>query len=373
MRSGNLHLLVDAFGPLVLNGQEGLFAAFNPGDLITVDVSSATEMEVVCDTAELVKRASPTPPVSKHAAAFARFISDVRDYFLQMGLSETITPTLVVCPGLEPSLEPFKTKASRGSQSLDLYLPTSPEVSLKKAMARGFTDIFELKNCFRNGEYSEHHDHEFTMLEWYRGFADLDMIIDDLRGLMAMLARQKWCAPVTVQVTDFATLFKVYCDFKLTPQTTAEDLRPLCKDAKSSDTFADLFHRLLIDKIEPQLASKGPLIVRRFPPSLAALAKIDEQGWGDRFEFYWNGLEIANAFNEVTDATEQVLRWNGEQEERARLKTSPLPQDPKMIEALRKGLPPTGGIALGVERLYMACTGIKKINELKLFPGEGLF
>lgn len=373
MRSGSFHLLVDAFGPLVLNGREGMFADFNPGDLIVVDVSTATEMEAACEAAELVTRASPTPPVSKHTSAFARFVGDLRDYFLQMGLSETITPTLVVCPGLEPSLEPFKTKASRGSKTLDLYLPTSPEVSLKKAMARGFTDIFELKNCFRNGEYSEHHDHEFTMLEWYRGFADLDLIVDDLRGLMAMLARQKWCAPVNVQVTDFATLFKVHCGFKLTPQTTAEELRPLCTGAKPGYTFADLFHRILIDKIEPRLASQGPMIVRRFPPSLAALAKIDQQGWGDRFEFYWNGLEIANAFNEVTDAAEQVKRWNGEQQERARLKTSPLPQDPKMIEALVKGLPPTGGIALGVERLYMACTGVKKISELKLFAGETLY
>jgi elongation factor P--(R)-beta-lysine ligase len=372
-RSGETHLLLDAFGSVTLNGPDGLFQQFQPGDLVTVEAQSAIGDTVVCTSAELVKRALPTAPVSPHAARFARFVNDVRAYFAQSGLTEIFTPTLVVCPGLEPSLEPFSTRAHKGSRTLNLYLPTSPEIHLKKAMARGLTDIFELKNCFRSGEYSEHHDHEFTMLEWYRGFADLDMIIDDLRGLIATLAREKWCVPVQLQVTDFATLFKVHLGFKLTPQTTAEELKPLCKDAQPGDTFADLFHRILIDKIEPLIAGKGPLVIRKFPPSLAALARIDEHGWADRFEFYWNGLEIANAFNEVTDPQEQIARWNSEQAERARLKTSPLPQDPKLIEALKKGLPPTGGVALGVERLYMACTGVRKIGELKLFSGDSLF
>ena len=93
---------------------------------------------------------------------------------------------------------------------------------------------------------------------------------------------------------------------------------------------------ILIDQIEPILPSMGPLIIRNFPPELAALAKINEQGWGDRFEFYWNGLEIANAFNEVTDPEEQKKRWEGEIKERQRLKTSPLPIDSQMIEGLKK-------------------------------------
>jgi lysyl-tRNA synthetase class 2 len=128
----------------------------------------------------------------------------------------------------------------------------------------------------------------------------------------------------------------------------------------------------MIEKIEPAMEKRGPLIVRRFPPEMAALARLDEEGWADRFEFYWNGLEIANAFNEVTDAQEQRRRWQAEQDERARLGTTPLPQDESLIRALENGLPPTGGIALGLERLYMATHGLKDIRELRLFSTNDL-
>jgi lysyl-tRNA synthetase class 2 len=101
---------------------------------------------------------------------------------------------------------------------------------------------------------------------------------------------------------------------------------------------------------------------------MAALARLTPDGWADRFELYWNGLEIANAFNEVTDPTEQRHRWNAEIAERARLGTALVPDDPELIRALEAGLPPSGGIALGVERLYMAINGVRDIRELRLFP-----
>jgi elongation factor P--(R)-beta-lysine ligase len=163
----------------------------------------------------------------------------------------------------------------------------------------------------------------------------------------------------------------------LPPATTREELLALCDrlglHALDEDSFNDLFHRLLIDHIEPKFSAMGPLIVRDFPPSQAALARLTPDGWADRFEFYWNGLEIANAFNEVTDPQEQIKRWQNEKNERAHLGTSEVPDDPDLIEALRRGLPPTGGIALGVERLYMACTGIREIRKLKLFSTDELF
>jgi lysyl-tRNA synthetase class 2 len=117
----------------------------------------------------------------------------------------------------------------------------------------------------------------------------------------------------------------------------------------------------------------GPLIVRDFPPSQAALAKITGQGWADRFEFYWEGLEIANAFNEVNDPVEQAHRWQLEQDERLHLGTTALPQDSGLIRALESGMPPTGGIALGLERLYMARYGVADIRELRLFSSDDLF
>jgi len=350
-----LHFAQDA-----LDGWE----MFQTGDQVSVEVldwvNPADSARVAQPQLHVKSRREHFLKPKPHALEFARFLNRVRGYFVQCGLTEVLTPSLVACPGLEPTLVPFGVDAK--------YLPTSPEVHLKKALAHGSTDIFEIKPCFRKGEVSPHHQPEFTMLEWYRGFADLQMIERDLRGLLQFLAPE---TPVEPQVTTFAQLFKEEFGFRLTPLTTASHLRALLQDQMihclEEEGFTDLFHRALIERIEPKLAQLGPVIVRDFPPSMAALARLTPEGWADRFEFYWAGLEIANAFNEVTDPREQFLRWEMELAERARLGTGQLPMDFELLEALEAGMPPSGGVALGLERLYMALHGVRDIRELKLF------
>lgn len=375
------HFLKDAEGAIELKGPEQIFKSLNPGDLAVAHITDAEdEFELSTDRIRVEVRSSEHRdlPVKLHVARFSSFVTRVRDYYLEHGFTEVFTPSLVKCPGLEPTLQAFSTDLVYGRKKTTAYLPTSPEIHLKKALAQGYTDIFEIKNCFRKGESSSHHEPEFLMLEWYRGFADLEMIIADLIDLVSHLANDGWVKghEPKIMVTDFATLFRDMLDFELTPETTESELRRLCSEldihCTTDDTFNDLFHRLMIDRIEPQLTAIGPVIVRRFPPSQAALAKLDAEGWADRFEFYWNGLEIANAFNEVNDPEEQVRRWLDESEERRRLGTGELPIDQGLISALKRGTPPTGGIALGVERLYMACTGVKEIKELRLFSAMDL-
>lgn len=374
------HWLRDALGSVELEGPPEMFQGLSDGDLVVVQVDKANEFTVIGKSlrvefkTQLPAAVAPKP----HAARFTTFVSRVRDFFIERGLNEVFTPTLVTCPGLEPSLEPFATQANFGRHRATVYLPTSPEVSLKKAIAQGWTDIFEIKNCFRRGEAGAHHEHEFLMLEWYRSFADLRLIETDLRALITKLAQEGWIdQKIAVTETDFRSLFKTYFDFDLRPDTTATQLRKLCDDLSvhvtEDDTFNDLFHRLLVDRLEAEIAKLGPLILKRFPPSQAALAKLDSEGWADRFEFYWRGLEIANAFNEVSDPEEQQRRWEGEARERARLGSSAVPSDPALIRALRRGMPSCGGIALGVDRLYMACARVDDIRELRLFKGEDLF
>ena len=377
--ASDLHYLGDAQGSLLLKGSPNVFPQLDEKDLVRVRVVEIGEAELVIDEVRVIVRAKPGRSARAPkpcAEKFPRFISDVRRLLLARGLSECLTPTLVVCPGLEPSLEPFATELTLGGKKKTVYLPTSPEIHLKKAVARGWHDVFEIKSVFRRGEFSPHHEAEFLMLEWYRGFADLEMVVEDLLQLLAGLAGAGWMKPVEVRVTDFATLFAEIYAFDLTAQTRADELRDLLNrnglGFGRGETFNDLFHRLVIERIEPSLATRGPTIVRRFPPSLAALAKIDAAGWADRFEFYWNGLEIANAFNEVTDAEEQARRWATEANERARLGTTSLPEDPELIESLRQGFPPTGGIALGVERLFMAARGVKDIRDLRMFSAPDL-
>lgn len=360
-----------------LEAEDGVFSGLSNGDLVVVHVHKIEEGDmplVYVDKMEMAvhsqaPRAAPPP----HAIGFMQFQNRVRQFFLQQGFQEILTPSLVPCPGLEPSLEPFATEAWKGKIRHTVFLPTSPEIHLKRAMAEGYHDIFEIKTCFRGGEFSPHHENEFQMLEWYRGFADLDLIQSDLESLIEWVNGKK----IDIIKTDFATLFRRFFNFELSPSTSVSELRALCQRLNiyftAEDTFDDLFHRLLVDRLDREIAAMGPVIIRKFPPSQAALAKLDAEGWADRLEFYWNGLEIANAFNEVNDPEEQIRRWTKEQEERARIGTRPLPQDPALIRALSAGLPPSGGIALGLERLYMACAGVKNIKDLKFFSISNLF
>lgn len=345
----------------------GLLSGFQAGDHVACKLDRANSDGSW--SAEEVRLLAPAEqmPVSEFHPRWRPFLAQVRQFFVSRGLTEIETPSLVICPGLEPALEPFATVLHSGSQIQELYLPTSPEIHLKKALCLGVTDIFEIKVCYRNGEISEHHQPEFHMLEWYRAYSDLDLVIDDLSDLVQSVGGER------PQVTTFRELMKQHLGVDLTPQTDAATLRSWCAEQKlqpeSHDTWNDLFHRLWIDRVETKL--KQPTIVRDFPPSMAALARRKEDGWADRFEFFWNGLEIANAFHEVNDPNEQLERWQEEQAERRRLGTSPLPMDKELLRKMKMhGLPPTGGIALGVERLFMAAHNVHDIRTIKLFASS---
>ena len=370
--AGDDHLR-DAAGVVSLTNARTVEHDARDGDLIEVTVTAVTDQGVTIERLEVVARGGPgfRLPHRPRAGAFTALVRVTRDFLIARGLDEVFSPGLVVCPGTEPALEAFSTEVTYGRSTRRAYLPTSPEIALKKALASGWTDIFEIKPCYRRGEYSTHHANEFTMLEWYRGFADLDLIEADVRALTTHLADAGLITRAEVITTDFATLFDQEFGFTLKPTTDARELRELADrlgvETRAEENFDDVFHRVMIDRLEPRLAARGPAIVRRFPPSQAALAKLDANGWADRFEFYWNGLEIANAFNEVSDFTEQARRWQNDLAERARRGTEPLPLDGELIVALRAGSPPAGGVALGLERLFMAGTGVDRIAELRLF------
>ena len=365
--------LTDALGGLALAGASKLWIDLRDGDLVELSVTTLDQSTATVAAVEVVRRAGPgfRLPRRPRAADFTKFVRAVRTFLIARGLSEVFSPSLVVCPGLEPSLEAFGTEITRGTRARVAYLPTSPEINLKKALASGWTDLFEIKPCFRRGESSDHHANEFLMLEWYRGFADLDLIEADLRAMFVALADSGLIEGEPVVTTDFAAVFGELFDFVLTPATSRAELIALAVrvkvETRADDSFADVFNRLMVDRVEPWLETRGPTVVRRFPPSMAALAKLDPNGWGDRFELYWRGLEIANAFNEVDDFEEQARRWQNDLAERARLGTAPLPIDGELIVALRAGSPPAGGIALGMERLFMAGNRVARIAELRAF------
>ena len=289
-----------------------------------------------------------------------------------LGLKPVRTPSLVKATGLEPEIQPFQTRLKTPTGAWEpRLLPTSPEISMKRLLCRGFQNIYEIKQCFRNGEQGPFNHTEFYLLEWYRPGQDLNTLIQDLKTLIGFLSQKmNLPPPPPLQKTSMKNLFKKHLGVNLTPKSGQKDFTKWLKKRgvpfQTPARLNDLFHLLFLNGIEPALDPGVPLIVYDYPPFQKAYARLSKEGWALRFEFFWKGLELANAFDEVTQAREQTLRFEAENEERRHqqgLPLPPLPQD--LLQDMRqKGLPPCVGIALGMERLFMALTGLKNIHTL---------
>lgn len=366
--------------PFVLLGQkdggakamsnESLSQFFRYGDQVAVFVEQVENQKLKISEMMFLAPALKEPKLStfKIHQEWQGFVQRTKDFFKKQNLEEITTTTLVGCPGLEPTLEPFQTKWKVGSVNTTMFLPTSPEIQLKKKICQGATDVFEIKTCFRNEEKSPHHLPEFHMLEWYRGYSTLDRIEQDVENLVNSQLVAVGKSPVKFQRKSIAQLMQQYLNFELTPQTSREQLKKLAKDknieTSEQDSWNDVFHRIWIEHIETQLPTEGALIVHSYPPSQAALARTGKDGWIERFEFYWEGIELANAFHEVNDPHLQMQRWQQEIDERKHLKTTELKTDEELLALQHTGMPPTSGIALGMERLFMAIHKIEHINQI---------
>lgn len=303
---------------------------------------------------------------------WTQYLNVIRNYFVSNDFIELETPHLVRSPGTEPFLDPFEVEFHQGGHSQRFYLPTSPEFSLKKALVRGWTKIFEIKKVFRNGEVSEHHQPEFTMLEWYRAYERPEAITNDIQNLLERLTQHFNLPHVETVETTMAQKFDQVLDFKLSPETTREQLLEECKSRQihftHEDSWNDLFHRLMIEFIEPSMKDGRAWIVRDFPPSQSAFARINNQGWADRFEMYWKGLEITNCFHELNDAQENILRQVRDLEIKIQIGKKAVDLDSDFQAHLLHGMPPAAGIALGVDRLFMGLFDYSEISDTRLAP-----
>ncbi|MCF7801334.1 MAG: EF-P lysine aminoacylase GenX [Candidatus Marinimicrobia bacterium] len=314
------------------------------------------------------------------------FINLIRQFFTEAGFFEIETPLLVPSPGMEVFLQGFSTEyANQVGDRHKLYLPTSPEFAIKKALSFpefAGENLFEIARVFRNsGENSKQHHPEFNMLEWYRVNADYTHIMTDCENLLVFLATAfphtepgfDWSPPY--QRSSIVELFKIHTAIDLT--RALDDDVYLRREAElvmnqtlaDDDTFEDIFFRLWLDFIEPILGQDKPQIVYDYPASMAALArrKPDDPRWAERFEIYARGYELGNAFSELTDPDELLERFQHNNALRRQYGYAPHPIDHALIEASGK-MPPTGGIAVGVERLLQAMTGAEDLREFFLLP-----
>ena len=298
------------------------------------------------------------------------FLTSVKDFFYSKGLAYADTPDLVECPGTEPHLQAFKICLFVNGKRRTLYLPTSPEMHLKKLLCQDWTDFFEIKKCYRNGELSKLHQAEFTLLEWYRAFYSTQELMEETYTLLSFLHRKIFFKPSLPEAKTYTVceLFKKYLSFSLTPQTSKKEIAVLLQKYNLiynlKDSFESLFFNLFLNLIEPKLPKENPVFIHDYPPQLRAFSKLNAQGWADRFELYWKGVELANAFHEVTDSKEQLSLFK----EHIKKRKDSVPIDKELLFFMKGGMPPCSGIAVGLDRLFLAFYEKDSLTETRLFP-----
>jgi elongation factor P--(R)-beta-lysine ligase len=315
-----------------------------------------------------------------------------RAWFEAGGFEETETPALQICPGMEVHLAAFSTDlcGPHPDDRLRLYLHTSPEFTMKKLLAGGLERIYQLAPVYRNGERSPLHHPAFSMLEWYRAYAGYRQMMEDCIalvrslcqavGLTALRRGAASCDPFAEwEVLSVADAFDRYAGIDLLA-TAPDPLRPdpalLAHEANrigvrtaASDSWDDVFFRISLERIEPFLGLHRPVFLTDYPVSMAALARPKPEDFrlAERFELYACGVELANAFGELTDPHLQRRRFEADMQEKQRLYGVSYPIDEDFIDALAL-MPPSAGIALGFDRLVMLLAGAESIEQTLWAP-----
>ena len=308
----------------------------------------------------------------------ARLLERVRAFFAARGVLEVETPLLSVAAGTDPALESLRT-AYHGPglpAGQPLYLHTSPEFPMKRLLAAGSGPIYQVARVFRDGEAGARHNPEFTLLEWYRPGWGIDRLMDEVEALVRGLHEGGTALPATRR-QPYRDLFREYLDLDPLTANVAE-LRgrgegaglpvPAGLPADDPDPWRDW---LLTHLIEPRLGP-GLVFVHDYPASQAALARLrsDDPAVAERFELYWDGLELANGFHELGDAAEQRARFAADNHKRRALGLPAMPLDERLLAALDAGLPDCSGVALGLDRLLMRLAGLERIDQVLAFAIE---
>lgn len=385
--------------------------AWQPGALVAVDgevrVGASDEIEaagnnicVVVSAVRLIHAPQTKQPalegergLSLGAATRLRHEANqqIRRFFQARDFLEVETPYWVPAAGTDVHLAPvdatFQDPHLPASQALSGQLHTSPEFSMKRLLCAGFERIWQLGKVWRNGEITPLHNPEFTLLEWYRAWEDLDAIIQDVEDLSRALlgARARVGAREISLKRPFLrmTMQEVVqraCGFDLLEAAGVDALVEACRArdllsarslerAATSRRWDELFFELQISYIDPFLLELGPVFVTEWPAQLAVLARKnpDDPRVAQRFELYIGGVELANGFQELTDPKEQRRRF---EEDLATRRAAGLPEPPmpeRFLEALEWGLPPSSGVAVGVDRYLMLKSGAEDIREVLPF------
>jgi lysyl-tRNA synthetase class 2 len=358
--SGIVRLLVTA--PMALNALAFARGQWN-GTAVEV-----TEFELIRqptgEARELTELAKQDNLKQRRLFARARVASVVREFFDARGFLEVETPLVVPSPGLDVHLDAVSVQTRAGER----FLSTSPEYQMKRLLAGGLEHIYQLAKCFRNDELGERHQPEFTMLEWYRAYSGVEAMMRDTEELVCEVAYAVNGKPYLETAGGKVDVEPPW------PRITVREAfgRFAQVDVKELDDAT--FYQLLVDKVEPALADLGALFLVEYPARMASLArkKPGDDSVAERFEAYVGGLELCNGFGELTDPEEQRARLLADQEERTKLGKPVYPIDERFLTALAEGVPPSGGNALGFDRLLMLALGAPSIEDVIAIPASRL-
>ena len=322
--------------------------------------------------------------------ARARIAAAVRAFFAARDFIEVDTAILQLSPGNEAHLHAFATElVAPDGQRVSRYLRTSPEFACKKLLAAGEPRIFEFARAFRNREQGALHHPEFTLLEWYRAREPYGALMDDCAALLAAVAeaagtrrlvfRDRIATPFAEpERMTVAQAFERFANIDVLATASAHetDRDALAAAARAvrvrvadDDTWADVFSRVLVEWIEPNLGIGRPTILYEYPLAQAAWARqsATDPRVAERFELYACGVELANAFGELTDPAEQRRRFAAEMALKERVHGERYPVDEDFLAALAQ-MPQACGIALGFDRLVMLLTGAARIEQVLWTP-----
>jgi lysyl-tRNA synthetase class 2 len=340
---------------------------------------------------------SPFWSPDRHAARRARLVlrsriaATFRQWFDAKGFVEVDPAALQASPGNETHLHGLRAGLiGPDGAAREAWLHTSPEFAMKKLLAAGERQVFALTHVFRNRERTALHAPEFTMLEWYRVGAPLATVMDDCAKLVALAAhvagattfafrgreaspfepperstmRDAFLRHAGIDLYDSLPLGRAPDVARLAWQAEAAGLR-----VAADDTWSDIFSRLLSDRVEPHLGIGRPTILHAYPATEAALARTDpsDPRIAERFELYCCGVELANAFRELTDAAEQRSRFEADMAEQRRIYGASHPIDEDFLAAVAV-MPDACGVALGFDRLVMLATGADRVEAVQWTP-----
>ena len=305
----------------------------------------------------------------------AELLARIRAFFSAREVLEVETPVLSQAGNPDVYIESFTSRVMTPQGEQTLYLQTSPEFHMKRLLAAGSGAIYQVCKSFRLEEQGRLHNPEFTMLEWYRPGFDHHQLMQEIEDLLVFLG--VLVSDAKISKASYQSLFEQYVG--LNPHDCSREELVLCIDRHAipiesshidSLNKDDVLSLLLTHIIEPAISHEGFMFVYDYPASQASLALLSDDpiAVAQRFELYADGVELANGFQELTDAHEQARRFEQEKQQRVKRHQTYIDIDQRLIEALKSGLPDCAGVALGFDRLVMYMTKSQSLQEVMAFP-----